>query len=94
MPTLRELVSKYGGSGLAIIGVNLDSNAQEMANYLAENRMPWPQIREEGGLDSRPANELGILTLPTMILVDQQGRVVNRNVQAAELESEIRKLLQ
>lgn len=94
MPTLRELTAKYGSSGLAIIGVNLDSSAQEMSAYLSENRMPWPQIREEGGLDSRPANELGILTLPTMILVDQQGRVVNRNVQAAELESEIRKLLQ
>jgi len=93
MATLKELLAKYGSAGLTILGVNLDGTAKEMADYLAENRLPWPQIREEGGLDSRPANELGILTLPTMILVDQQGRVVNRNVQITELEGELKKLL-
>jgi hypothetical protein len=36
---------------------------------------------------------LGILTLPTMILVDQQGRVVNRNIQSSELEQEVAKLI-
>ena len=93
MAMLKELLAKYGSAGLTILGVNLDGAAKEMADYLAENRLPWPQIREEGGLDSRPANELGILTLPTMILVDQQGRVVNRNVQITELEGELKKLL-
>jgi hypothetical protein len=36
---------------------------------------------------------LGILTVPTMILVDQQGKVVNRNIQAAEIEAELKKLI-
>ena len=61
--------------------------------YLAENPLPWPQIYEEGGLDSPPANALGILTVPTMILVDQQGRVVNRNIQTADIEGELKKLI-
>ena len=43
---------------------------------------------EKGGMDSRPANVLGIRTVPTMILVDKQGKVVNRNVSTVELESE------
>jgi len=93
MATLKELAAKYGRSGFSIIGVNLDSSLEQMANYLAENRLPWPQIFEEGGLDSRPANELGVLTLPTMILIDQQGRVVDRNVQVAELDGALKKLV-
>ncbi|MGA2032910.1 MAG: thioredoxin-like domain-containing protein [Thermoguttaceae bacterium] len=92
MAVLKQLASKYG-SALAIVGVNLDTNVKALNDYLAENPLSWPQIFEEGGLDSRPANQLGILTVPTMILVDQQGKVVNRNVQAADLESEIKKLL-
>jgi hypothetical protein len=31
--------------------------------------------------------------VPTMVLVDQQGKVVNRNVVIADLESELKKLI-
>ena len=92
MPALKELMTKYGQS-FTVLGVSLDTNAKDLNAYLAENRLPWPQIYEEGGLDSLPANQLGILTLPTMILVDQEGKVVNRNIAIADVEAEVKKLL-
>ena len=92
MATLKELANKYGRS-FAIIGVSLDNSLKELNAYLAENPLPWSQIYEEGGLDSRPANALGILTVPTMILVDQQGKVVSRNVSVADLETELKRLV-
>jgi thiol-disulfide isomerase/thioredoxin len=92
MPTLKELWNKYGRQ-FAIVGVSLDNNAKDLSAYLGENPLPWPQIFEPGGLDSRPANVFGILTVPTMILVDQQGKVVNRSVSTAELEAEVKKLI-
>ena len=49
---------------------------KDLDAYLKEHPLPWPQIFEKGGLDSRPANELGILTVPTMILIDGNGKVV------------------
>jgi hypothetical protein len=36
---------------------------------------------------------MGIQTLPTMILIDKQGKVVDRNIRAQGLESELTKLL-
>ena len=92
MPVLQQLMSKYSRS-FTVIGVSLDRSRKDLAAYLTENRLPWPQIFEEGGLDSAPANQLGILTLPTMILVDKQGKVVNRSIQTTELESELKKLI-
>jgi thiol-disulfide isomerase/thioredoxin len=93
MAILKDLLGKYGRSGFAVIGVSLDSRTRDLADYLAQNRLPWPQVYEEGGLDSRPANSFGILTVPTMILVDRNGRVVSRNIRAADLESELKKLI-
>jgi TolA-binding protein len=90
--TLRQLVTTYGPK-FAIIGVSLDNNAKDLSNYLAENTLPWPQMFEQGGLDSPPANQLGILTVPTMILVDQDGRVVKRAIQASEIAAELERLL-
>ncbi|NLX94637.1 MAG: redoxin domain-containing protein [Rhodopirellula sp.] len=93
MTTIGELLGKYGRSGFAAIGVNVDNTAEEMSSYVRQSRIAWPQVFEDGGLEGRPAQELGILTLPTMLLVDQQGQVVNRNVQAAELERELKRLV-
>lgn len=92
MAVLKDLLEKYNRSGFSVIGVNLDSSTEEMTAFLKENPLPWPQIYEEGGLESRPAVELGILTLPTMILVDQDGKVLNRSITTGELSSELRKL--
>ena len=74
------------------MGINLDSNPAELQAYLREERLAWPQMYEEGGLESRLAIELGILTLPTMMLIDRQGKVINRNIHIGELESELKKL--
>jgi thiol-disulfide isomerase/thioredoxin len=90
---LKEMHTKYGKDGFTLIGVSLDSEAQELVDYLKKNRLPWPQMFEPGGLDSRFANELGILTLPTMILIDDTGKVVNRGIHITEVDNELKKLI-
>ncbi len=87
---LKELQAHYASYGFALIGVSLDTNRQTLDDYLATNKLPWPQLFEPGGLDSRYADELGILTLPTMILIDDNGKVINRNIHISELDRELR----
>jgi hypothetical protein len=88
------LQAKYGKDGFVPVGVNLDNTPAEVTAYLRANKsLPWAQVYEPGGLDGRLATELGILTLPTMILIDRDGKVVNRNIHAGELDTELKKLL-
>jgi len=91
--TLRALQAKYGADGFTLVGVNLDSDPKKLAAYLRQNRLAWPQLYEAGGMDSRLATELGILTLPTMILVDAQGKVIHRNIHVSQLDEELKKRL-
>lgn len=93
MQLIREMQNRYAKSGFTPVGVNLDASASAAAAYVRDKRLPWAHLYEEGGLESRFANEMGILSLPTMILLDSQGRIVNRNIHAAELETELKKLL-
>ncbi len=90
---LKELYAKYGGRGLEVVGVNLDYSRDQLLAYLKSNRLPWKQLYEKGGFDSRLATEMGVVTVPLMVLVDPKGKVVNNNIQAAEIEAELRKLL-
>jgi thiol-disulfide isomerase/thioredoxin len=91
LTTIKELQSKYGSAGFAPIGVCLDTDAKTVGAFLQKNRLSWPQLYEHGALDSRLANELGILTLPTMLLIDKDGRVLNRSISIGELEAELKK---
>jgi thiol-disulfide isomerase/thioredoxin len=93
LETLRRIQQQFAGKRLTLVGVNLDTNQKDAADFLRKHRLPWIQLHEPGGLDGRLATEMGIFTLPVMILVDQQGRVVNRQVHISELESELQKRL-
>ena len=93
MKTLQELYQAYHNKGFEILGVNLDSQTSKVNRYVRKSQIGWPQIHEPGGLESRPANELGIITVPSMILVDEKGRVISRDIQLAELETELRRRL-
>ena len=61
--------------------------------FLVGKPLPWPQLYEEGGLDGRLAEELGILALPTMMLLDADGNVVDRSISITELDRKIAALL-
>ncbi|MEY4179631.1 MAG: hypothetical protein RLY70_3205 [Planctomycetota bacterium] len=92
MSKLKDLQAKYARQNLAVIGVNLDNDRAVAAEYAQTNRITWPQLHEAGGLEGRLATEMGIFTLPSMLLIDNSGRVLNRNVHAAELDTELAKL--
>ena len=91
---IRELQAKYGPRKFACIGVALDSDRTRLAAFLREKPLPWPQLHEDGGLDSRLAESFGILALPTMILLDADGNVVDRNVSITDLDRKLTALLE
>ena len=87
LPDLAKLHAKFKSKGFEILAVNLDNEKAELDAFLQTSPLPWPQIFEAGGMESRLASEFGIISLPTMFLVDAEGKVVNRSLRtAAELE--------
>lgn len=89
LPQLLELYKTHRPDGFEVVGVNLDSPGANIQKYIQDYKVPWPHIAEEGGLESRPAEEFGIITLPTMFLVDRQGRVVSANISMDNLKKEL-----
>lgn len=89
---LKELIKlreKHSGQ-LEIVSVNLDNDLEQRDRYLKSTPLPWPQIHEPKGTDGKLADEFGIFSLPTMILVGPDGKVLNRNLRAP---LEVEKLL-
>jgi hypothetical protein len=93
MVLLKNLYAQNGGGrDFEILGVCLDSTAVPAQQFLAQNRFPWNHVYEPGGVDGRLADDMGVMTLPLMLLVDRDGRVVKNNIQVAELATELARL--
>ncbi len=90
---IRELQTKYGPKKFAVVGVALDGDKAKLAKFLQAKPLPWPQLHEPGGLDSRLAEEFGVLALPTMVLVGADGTVLDRNVSINGLEKRLDELI-
>ena len=87
IPELAKLATKYKAKGFEVVAVNLDNDKADLDAFLQTNSLTWPQIFEPGGMENRLASEFGIISLPTMFLVDPDGKVLNRSLRsAAELE--------
>ncbi len=94
LETIRALQAKYGKDGFTPIGVNLDNTPAEMTTFLRGSKsLPWPQLYETGGMESRLAADLGVLTLPTMVLINRDGKVVSPSINGGELETAVKKLM-
>lgn len=94
MKVLRRLQARFQQADLQLVGINIDRTRKMAADYLKENPLPWTQLFEQGGLEASPlANAFGVQTLPTMMLIDSDGKVVRHNVNVNELETELDQLL-
>jgi tetratricopeptide (TPR) repeat protein len=93
---LVRLNDRFKTDGLKIVTVALDSQKETWQDFVQRSQIPWQTIFEPGGMDSRLANEFGVISYyyPTMFLIDKDGKVLDRNLRTAlEVEKALEKPL-
>lgn len=73
LPALKELYAANKAQGMEVLGVNVDTPDGPIKEYLTEYKVPWPHIAELKGMDCPQAINYGILSVPTMFVVDRTG---------------------
>ena len=92
LPVLKDLYDRYGDD-LEIIAVNVDDTPNPIAAYVKENKVPFPVAYEPDGFNGVAATYFGVVNLPTMLLADQQGRVVSVNPDIREVQTKVPQLV-
>jgi thiol-disulfide isomerase/thioredoxin len=87
LPALRKLHERFGGRGLAALGLSLDEDADAWRSALKGLDLPWTQGRPNA---DRIA---GVSSVPTYWLLDPQGKVVAKVNDIDELAQEIERRL-
>jgi thiol-disulfide isomerase/thioredoxin len=75
IPNVKAFYEKNVDRGFDVVGVSLDEDTEALAQYLEENQIPWDNLAGEGTQEL--ASKYGIRGIPTMMLVDRDGKVVS-----------------
>jgi len=95
MPHLKEMYDKYHDKGLEMIGISLDNKEMEaqVKQVVEKQGLPWPQRFEGMGMNDPLAKLYSISALPTVWLLDKDGKIVDKNARDERLEPLIKKYL-
>jgi thiol-disulfide isomerase/thioredoxin len=78
LPKMKQLYAEYKGNGVEFIGVSLDGPGEGLNKLLAlveERRIDWPQYYQGGSWQSEFSQSWGISAIPTVFVVDADGKL-------------------
>ncbi|TWT52073.1 Thiol-disulfide oxidoreductase ResA [Thalassoglobus neptunius] len=97
LPNVKEMYEAYHDKGFEVVGISLDNDREALVEFVKDNDLNWVTLFEEApelqGWDNPIARYYGISGIPTVILVDQSGKVVNLNARDEVLRTELARLL-
>jgi thiol-disulfide isomerase/thioredoxin len=92
LPELKDSYTKWHPKGFEIVGISLDSDEEALKTMVKEREMPWPQFFDKENENNRYAEKYGITGIPTLWLIDKQGKLRFSNARN-DLEGKIAKLM-
>ena len=92
LPHLKAAYEQLHPQGFEIIGISFDHEQTALEKFVKQKEMPWPQFFDGAGWQNKFGREYGISSIPTMWLVDKQGRLRDMNGRE-DLAGKVAKLL-
>jgi thiol-disulfide isomerase/thioredoxin len=85
MPQVKRIASHYRGRPIAVFGMNNDQKEDDAKFVVREMQLDYPVLRSQ----DLPA-KYGVQGFPTLIIIDQQGKVADIHVgYSAQLFEEV-----
>jgi thiol-disulfide isomerase/thioredoxin len=89
-PKMRNLYKLYHDKGLNIIGISGDDNITDWINAIKIDSIPWLNISDLQGFQNKGFLLYGIRAIPQLILLDQNGIIVDNEIGRKPLEHELK----
>ena len=81
IPSMADLHDAYADQGLKIIAISVDKRSDDLANFVAEYRMPFQVLHDADGTVARRYN---VFRYPESFLIGRDGKVIHRLVGGIE----------
>lgn len=92
MPNVVASYVKYHSKGYEIVGVSFDSKEEPWKAAVKNMGMEWPQISDLKGWQSAASDAYGVSAIPTNVLLDGEGRIVDSNLRGERLMNALKNI--
>jgi len=79
LPYLTNAYNRFHAEAFDVLAISLDreDSAKKIADFTAQNNMPWPQVYDGKFWDAEIAVLYGVMSIPNAFLVDgDTGKVI------------------
>ena len=92
VPVLKELYAKYGRT-VKFVSVSFDDDKDKWTRYVNANGMDWLNLSElKKWKETDISKRYNIKWIPSMYIVDRQGRIVFSTVMVEKLAAKLKEL--
>lgn len=85
VPNVVATYQKYHSKGFDIIGVSLDHDKAQLAKFIKEQNMTWPEYFDGMGWTNKLAVKYGIQAIPSNFLLDGNGKIIGKDLRGDAL---------
>lgn len=93
LPEMKKLYMQYDMEGVEFLGVSFDTDFSVLQNFMDKEKLPWRVISDLKKMkESKMAKDYHIKWIPTMYLLDTEGRVLLATVEIDKLKAKLAEL--
>ena len=86
IPNIFANYQKYHASGFEVIAISLDSDLQDLQEFVTNENPPWVTLADRHPLNRMSmSSKFGISGIPAFILVGADGKVIDTNCRGEKL---------
>lgn len=94
LPEMKRIYGKFHSRGVEFFSVSFDTDKAAWKGMIERNGITWPQVSElKKWKETKVSAAYGVKWIPSMILLDKEGKVVLRTVLKDKLEKKLTELL-
>jgi peroxiredoxin len=92
-PNVVSAYNKYKDKGFTVYGVSLDRTKADWLQAIEQDGLTWTHVSDLKFWNSEAAKTYSITGIPFSILLDPEGRIIDKNLRGAELHEKLEEVL-
>ncbi len=93
-PKVFEVYKKYKSKGFEVYSVSLDSDYAAWLKAIQDMKLEWINVSELKGWSAAVIETYALERTPSIILIDKNGNILDKNFSPEELEEKLKQYLQ
>ena len=94
IPNVKRMYEKFAPMGVRFLGVSFDNEADKWKAAVEKYELAYPQVSDLQRMrDSEVAKAFGVKWIPSMMLIDKEGKVVLSTVLSDKMELTLTELM-